>query len=191
MKRIFVLATLLLAGCSSAPEPVVSQYLLPQLKIQASQVPDSSMTERPLLVVRPVELASYLSNNGIVYRTSETQIIQAKHNQWAENLSDQITQRVVANLRQSQARYWPVEVNNLLDQSNQSKLQLTLDHFNGSYRGNAEISGEWQLIDPNGNVKKRADVQLSMPLQDEGYDALVEALSNGLETLTDDIARQL
>ncbi|TOK92306.1 ABC-type transport auxiliary lipoprotein family protein, partial [Vibrio parahaemolyticus] len=67
--------------------------------------------------------------------------------QWAQSISEQITQRVVAELRQKQSDYWPVEMNNLLDQSGKSKLQLTLNKFNGSYQGNAEIEGEWLLID--------------------------------------------
>ena len=82
-------------------------------------------------------------------------------------------------------------MNNLLDQSDESKLQLSLSKFNGSYEGNAEIEGEWLLVDANGKVKTSAPVKISMPLQDEGYDALVDALSVGLNNLTDQIAAQL
>ncbi len=82
-------------------------------------------------------------------------------------------------------------MNNLLDQSDQSKLQLSLSKFNGSYEGNAEIEGEWLIIDANGKVKNSAPVTIKLPLQDEGYDALVDALSAGLNNLTDQIAAQL
>ncbi|EWM35843.1 hypothetical protein D043_3977 [Vibrio parahaemolyticus EKP-021] len=126
-----------------------------------------------------------------MYRTSDTQIVQAKRHQWAQSISEQITQRVVAELRQKQSDYWPVEMNNLLDQSGESKLQLTLNKFNGSYQGNAEIEGEWLLIDASGNVVRSSQVKILMPLQDEGYDALVDALSAGLNQLTDDMAAQL
>ena len=47
------------------------------------------------------------------------------------------------------------------------------------------------LIDANGKVRHRSPVKILMPLQDEGYDALVGALSAGLENLTDNIAQQL
>ncbi|MDW1988479.1 PqiC family protein, partial [Vibrio sp. 811] len=150
-----------------------------------------SVAERPLLVIRPAQLASYLNDNSIVYRTSDTQIVQAKRHQWAQSISEQITQRVVAELRQKQSDYWPVEMNNLLDQSGESKLQLSLNKFNGSYQGNAEIEGEWLLIDASGNVVRSSQIKILMPLQDEGYDALVDALSAGLNQLTDDIAAQL
>ncbi len=62
-----------------------------------------SVAERPLLVIRPAQLASYLNDNSIVYRTSDTQIVQAKRHQWAQSISEQITQRVVAELRQNKA----------------------------------------------------------------------------------------
>lgn len=189
MKRVFLLVSALLAGCSSAPESTGSMYLLPQSE---SQLPSNAViTERPLLVVRPVELASYLNNSGIVYRTSESQIIQAKHNQWAQSISEQITQRVIADLRQKQNHYWPVKVHSLLDQSGENKLQLSLNKFNGNYQGNAELEGEWMLIDAEGKVKRRSQIKIIVPLQDEGYDALVNALSAGLNNLTDNIAQQL
>ncbi|WP_154179960.1 PqiC family protein [Vibrio sp. Vf1514] len=189
MRRIMFLAAALLAGCSSAPEITSALYLLPQPESQTQTA--EAVTERPLLVVRPVELASYLNNRGIVYRTSESQVIQAKHNQWAQNLSEQITQRVIADLRQKQTHYWPVTVHNLLDQSSDDKLQLSLNKFNGNYQGNTEVEGEWMLIETNGKVKRRAPVKISVPLRDEGYDALVEALAASLDDLTDAIAQQL
>nr|WP_319555027.1 ABC-type transport auxiliary lipoprotein family protein [uncultured Vibrio sp.] len=189
MKRVFLLMSALLVGCSSAPETTGSVYLLPQTE---SQGPSSAVvTERPLLVVRPVELASYLDGSGIVYRTSESQIIQAKQNQWAQSISEQITQRIIDDLRQKQSHYWPVKVHSLIDQSSENKLQLSLHKFNGNYQGNAELEGEWMLIDANGQVKNRSQVKILMPLQDEGYDALVSALSAGLNNLTDNIAQQL
>ncbi|MGP8307731.1 PqiC family protein [Vibrio sp. YIC-376] len=189
MKRVFLLVSALLAGCSSAPETTSSMYLLPAAESQ--KLSSAVMAERPLLVVRPVELASYLNNSSIVYRTSESQIIQAKHNQWAQSISEQITQRVIDDLRQKQNHYWPVKVHSLLDQSGENKLQLSLNKFNGNYQGNAELEGEWMQIDADGKVKRRSQVKILMPLQDEGYDALVKALSDGLSNLTDNIAQQL
>ncbi|MGR5235767.1 PqiC family protein [Vibrio alfacsensis] len=189
MKRGLLLISALLAGCSSAPEQTGALYLLPEAS--ASMAASRTMAERPLLVVRPVALASYLNDSGIVYRTSETQVVQAKHHQWAYSISEQITQRMIAELRDKQSQYWPVEVNNLLDQSGKNKLQLTLSKFNGSYDGNAEIEGEWLLIGADGKAKSSAPIKISMPLQNEGYDALVDALSIGLNNLTDQIAAQL
>ena len=189
MKRELLLISALLAGCSSAPENSGALYVLPEAN--SPKVSDAMIALRSQLVVRPVELAGYLTDSGIVYRTSETKIVQAKHYRWAHNISEQITQRVIDELRSKQSQYWPVEVNNLLDQSGGNKLQLSLSKFNGSYQGNAEIEGEWLIIDANGKVKNSAPIKIKMPLQDDGYDALVDALSVGLNNLTDQIAAQL
>ena len=189
MKRLFIIVAALLTGCSSAPETTGAMYLLPQTSDQTFS--SLASAERPLLVVRPVELASYLNDSGIVYRTSESQIIQAKSNLWAQSISEQITQRVISDLRQKQNHYWPVKVHNQLNQSGETKLQLSLSRFNGNYQGNAELEGEWMLIDSHGKVKRRAPVKILIPLQDEGYDALVNALSAGINNLTNNIAQQL
>ena len=61
MKRVFLLVSALLAGCSSAPEPTSSMYLLP--KVESQTLSSAAVAERPLLIVRPVEL--YLNNSGI------------------------------------------------------------------------------------------------------------------------------
>ncbi|MEF1213075.1 ABC-type transport auxiliary lipoprotein family protein, partial [Vibrio alginolyticus] len=47
------------------------------------------------------------------------------------------------------------------------------------------------LINAEGKVENSAPIQISQPLQDEGYEALVNALSIGLESLTSNIAKQL
>ncbi|EEY52258.1 putative lipoprotein [Vibrio cholerae CT 5369-93] len=41
-----------------------------------------------------MELAAYPDTQGVVYRQSETQVIQARQNQWAQRLSPQLTQRI-------------------------------------------------------------------------------------------------
>ncbi|MGR5529785.1 PqiC family protein [Vibrio alfacsensis] len=189
MKRGLLFISALLAGCSSAPEETGALYVLPEANVV--MISNSVIAQRPQLVVYPVELASYLADSGIVYRTSEMQIIQAKNNLWAHSISEQITQRVIDELRAKQSQYWPVEVDNLLAQSNESKLQLTLNKFNGSYQGNAELEGEWRVINADGKVTTRAPVSISVPLQDEGYDALVDALSTGIHQLTDQMAKNI
>ncbi|WP_411062716.1 PqiC family protein [Vibrio rotiferianus] len=189
MKRRILLIASLLAGCSSAPQNTDAFYVLPEFS--AANINSTLAVQRTPLIVRPVELASYLADSGIVYRTSETQIVQAKHNQWAHSISEQITSRVINELRAKQTQYWPVEVNNLLDQNHESKLQLSLSKFNGNFEGNAELEGEWLIIDANGKVTNSAPVNINVPLQNDGYDALVDALSEGLTNLTDQIAAKL
>lgn len=69
MKRGLLLISALLAACSSAPENSNALYVLPEAS--SVTINDSVIAQRPQLVVRPVVLASYLADSGIVYRTSE------------------------------------------------------------------------------------------------------------------------
>ncbi|RJX73613.1 hypothetical protein DZ860_05105 [Vibrio sinensis] len=186
MKKWLVIALLALGGCSSANQS--SQlYLLPDSQTLTEQAPKGL----PTLVVRPVEFATYLNDSSLVYRTSETQLIQAKQNLWAQSLSKQVTLRVIEQLRAKQHQYWPVMMNPALSQAQQPKLQIQIDRFNGVYTGNAEISGEWMLIDKQGAIQKSASFALLVPLQDEGYPALVDALAKGVNQMTNQIVEQL
>ncbi|MGL6028118.1 MAG: PqiC family protein [Vibrio sp.] len=189
---IFVSITLL--GCSSEPQPKVDFYLLPQHLTSSPVTPPESLAVLPstLLIVQPVELAAYLDSTGIIYRQSTTQVIQAKYHQWAQRLGPQLTERIIHQLRRDQpVSYWPEAFNAQVAQQKHHTLQVKFQRFNGAYTGNAELAGSWELFNPQGVRLLRQDFSLDVPLTDEGYPALVEALSAGLEQLTTSIQTAL
>lgn len=116
-----------------------------------------------------VELAAYLDTQGIVYRQSETQVIQARQNQWAQRLSPQLTQRITNDLRRKQSRYWPAPLNASSIQQEHWKLQVRLQRFNGVYTGNAEVAGNWELLNPKGESMLNQEFSFQVPLKDTGY----------------------
>ena len=63
--------------------------------------------------------------------------------------------------------------------------------FNGSYTGDAMLAGEWMLFDDSGNILLSETFQISEPLKQEGYPALVDALSVALDNLTTQLASTL
>jgi len=69
-------------------------------------------------------------------------------------------------------------------------LTITFEQFNGSYTGNAEVKGTWVLSDQD-TVLARADFESKVPLKEAGYEALVEALGEGLDTVLSEIQTQL
>lgn len=89
-----------ITGCSSQEDVSTQLFLLP-----VNPLPPVAEQTAPLMMVK-TELADYLNQPGLVYRTSQTQVIQARHNQWAQRISDQITARIVQDVRTKQARYW-------------------------------------------------------------------------------------
>jgi len=187
MKKWALIVFAALAGCSST-EQSTQLYLLPQAETAQNEVAQPS---KPLLVVRNIDIADYLNESSLVYRTSDTQVVKAKYNRWAESLSEQLNQRIVNDLRHKQTKYWPVKMSSVVKQTEQAKLQLNLQRFNGSYTGNAELSGVWSMIDGQGQVVYSQPFNLTVPLQEEGYASLVEALSQGVDQLTTKIADTL
>ncbi|EJF1124709.1 membrane integrity-associated transporter subunit PqiC [Vibrio cholerae] len=185
---LLMMLTTLLVGCAGTPQPKVSFYLLPNTPELSELTQPKTL---PLLVVQPVELAAYLDTQGIVYRQSETQVIQARQNQWAQRLSPQLTQRITNDLRRKQSRYWPAPLNTSSIQQEHWKLQVRLQRFNGVYTGNAEVAGNWELLNPKGESMLNQEFSFQVPLKDTGYPALVEALSAGVDQLSTQIETQL
>lgn len=189
MKK-WILLTLVIAlfGCSSTPEPKVNLYLMPS---SSASTPLTQPKGLPSLVVEPLQLAAYLDTQAIVYRQSETQVILAKENLWAQRLAPQLTERITKDLRHKQATYWPTAWNATAVQQQHWKLQLRLQRFNGVYNGNAEVAGNWELVNPKGKSVFNQEFYFEIPLQEEGYPALIEALSLGMNELADLISQRL
>ncbi|KXI21241.1 PqiC family protein [Photobacterium sanguinicancri] len=195
MKTWFVggiAAVALLSGCSSQSEVARSTYLLPPISnsvIAASPIPQGQ--SQALLVVRPVEMAAHLAGMGLVYQVSDTEIVQAQQNTWADSITQQLTRRITADLRAKQKRYWPSELTPAMSSAGQAKLQVKFTQFNGRYTGNAELMGEYLVIDKDGKLQGVYPFKLQVPLAQSGYDAQVNALSQGVDQLTTQIAQRL
>ena len=198
-KLHLLLVATLLAGCSSSSDTVVKQYLLPTAVNETIKVdqPFKADLSQPYLVVRPVKLTAFLNGHGIVYQTSPNEIVQARYHQWANDLSEQLTQRIINELRNKQnisskpLNYWPIAVNNLVNQSQADQLQINLTQFNGNYQGGASIQGEWQLVNHDGKIIMVEPINMRTSLEADGYDALVDALSDTLSKVTDRLASSL
>ncbi|AUI86439.1 hypothetical protein BS333_08590 [Vibrio azureus] len=198
-KLHLLLVATLLAGCSSSSDTVVKQYLLPTAVNETIKVdqPFKADLSQPYLVVRPVKLTAFLNGHGIVYQTSPSEIVQARYHQWANDLSAQLTQRIINELRSKQnvkskpLNYWPIEVDSLINQSQADQLQINLTQFNGNYQGEASIQGEWQLVNHAGKILMAEPIKMTTPLAADGYEALVDALSDSLNKVIYQLASSL
>ncbi|MCG7587074.1 membrane integrity-associated transporter subunit PqiC [Photobacterium sp. OFAV2-7] len=189
MRKWLMILGGILVGCSSQPtEPVSNTYLLPS----GNQAVTSAIaTNQPLLVVRPVEMAEHLSGNGLVYQLSDTEVVQAQQNLWAESISEQLTRRINNDLRQKQSRYWPTELTPALSTMGVPRLQVKVNQFNGHYTGVAKVSGEWLLLDAKGVLQGVYPFTYQVPLERDGYDAQVKALSEAVNRLTTQMAQRI
>ncbi|MEL0608061.1 PqiC family protein [Vibrio echinoideorum] len=153
-----------LLGCAT-PTDGTNAYLLP-----------GSTLDKPVFKVKTrVELPDYLDTIGIAYRKSENELVSARKHVWAENLEGLLEERVSTS-----------------DTLGEPERELTIifEQFNGSYTGNAEVKGTWILSD-QGSELARAEFESKIPLKQAGYEALVEALGEGLDEVLSDIQSQL
>lgn len=188
MKKCLLLLLVALTGCSSQTTPARKTYLLP---INEQAALSHVGTNPPLLIVRPVEMAKHLSGLGLVYQISDTEVVQAQHNLWAESISEQLTRNISNELRRKQSVYWPIETNPALSIANHPKLQIKFQQLNGHFSGVVKVSGEWLLLDGKGKLQASYPFQFQEPLQKDGYDAQVKALSECLSHLTSQIADKI
>ncbi|EGR9007699.1 hypothetical protein I8D50_001812 [Vibrio vulnificus] len=185
---VILLLVIMFSGCSSTREHTVQFYLLPSTETSVpADVKQGS--ELPLLSVNAVDLADHLNSKGIVYRQSSTQIIQAKQNLWADNIKQQITKRLIDDLRAQQTSYWPIA--SAANTVGSTQLLVSLNKFNGAYTGNAEIAGEWKLFDGEGKEINARAFSIEVPLESDGYQALIFALSDALTRLSQEIAQHI
>ena len=184
------ISAMALAGCSSTPQNTVANYVLPtNITVQNSH--EGASPNLPLLMIQPVILSPLLSGNGLVYQTGPTNIVQAQHHLWAESLGVQLTQQITQQLRLKQRRYWSSDLASQLTMGKGSRLLVKFSQFNGSYTGNAELRGEWVWLSSAGKVLSVHPFDYQIPLQKDGYPALVNALAQGVERLTTQIAANI
>ncbi|EKF75454.1 hypothetical protein A11A3_03819 [Alcanivorax hongdengensis A-11-3] len=149
---------LLLGGCQSSPPPT-RDYLLPSAR-QVSQAPERIQ----------VQLAGYLDSGAMVLELSDTRLYQARQHRWAEPLADQIRRALDVQLTAQGIRL-----------ADYPALVVQITAFQGTPDGQARLRAHWRC----GEKEGRVDWQQALP--EDGYDALVGTLDQGVA----EMARQL
>lgn len=186
--RCLCLATfvVLMAGCATTQDSGPSLFVLDSGPTPATAAP---VAGRPTLMVAPVATASYLDQGGIVYQTAPHRIVVANDNRWASSLSGQLTDTLYNVLSR---RLRDVDVRRATsDQAGLYRLETRVERFYGSQDGSAHISGQWQLIDPKGDILASDNFDQAVALDEDGYPALVSSLSEGWQNVAADMAPPL
>lgn len=171
LKQIFPLlfAALLAAACSSTAPPT-RHYRLPDSAVH--------LPERGGTAAVRVELAEPLQNNGLMYQTDAHTVNFARNNLWAEPLADSMAAALANKLNRLGGSYLP----QAHADSRLPVLKVYIDRFQGHFDGRTEIGGYAQYADG-----RRRNFRVYTPQQGDGYDAMVDSLSGGLE----EVARQI
>lgn len=178
-----LMACLLVSACASSVTPP-ARYMLPS-------DPLASTPNQPAgtLVVSSPRLAHYLDVDGIVMQLDDITLNAARQHQWAEGLGRQLERRLRTNLSQAlpTLRVMRAEGN----QANALTLRLNVDQFQGRFDGVAVASGQWQLLNAEGELLAMENFHTQTRLEEDGYPALVRALSESWDRAAELIARQV
>ncbi|MBG6247823.1 MULTISPECIES: membrane integrity-associated transporter subunit PqiC [Symbiopectobacterium] len=181
-KGWLVAMALLLSACSSTTPK--TYYQLPQPSVATAGKTD--LTAARTLWLSHVALADYLSTSGLVYQTNDVRYVIASNNLWASPLEQQLQQTLQSSLN---AGLPGRTVSSQPLGAAPSELAVTVKAFHGRYDGKAVVQGEWTL--QRGDRLLRQPFNLVLPVNDDGYDALVTTLAQGWQQVAQSIAAQI
>jgi uncharacterized protein len=183
MRCSLLLICLLLSACASSVTPP-ARYMLPS-------DPLASTPRRPAgtLIVSSPRLAYYLDVDGIVMQLDDITLNAARENQWAEGLGRQLERKLRANLAHALPTIRVMRTES--EQANALTLRLNVDQFQGRFDGVAVASGQWQLLNDAGELLAMENFYAATPLAEDGYPALVRALSDSWDQAAELIATQI
>ncbi|GEN29222.1 lipoprotein [Halovibrio variabilis] len=178
-----LMVCLLLSACASSVTPP-ARYMLPS-------GPLASTPNQPAgtLVVSSPRLADYLDVDGIVMQLDDITLNAARQHQWAEGLARQLERRLRANLSQALPMLRVMRAEG--KKANALTLRLNVDQFQGRFDGVAVASGQWQLFNSEGELLVMENFHTQTTLEEDGYPALVRALSESWDQAAELIARQV
>ncbi|MFQ3789642.1 membrane integrity-associated transporter subunit PqiC [Halomonas sp. A29] len=176
--------TLLLAGCASPTAPA-NRYMLPD---SGTTLSGGSSAAGHLLVVQPPRLAHYLDTDGIVLQLDDITLNAARQHLWAEPLGRQLERGLRARLAERLPDTRVMRDEASLGRSEALRLRLEVDRFQGRHDGLAIVSGQWQLLAPDGRLLAMERFHTETELDDDGYPALVRALGSSWDRVASDIA---
>lgn len=178
---------LVISGCAT-PSTGPSLFMLDSGHPAAG---DTQRDTAATLVVQPVTLAPYLDQDGIVYQTAPYRVVVANDNRWAAPLAGELTDSLYVTLSQ---RLDDVELERAATDGSPSsayRLRTRVDEFIGHFDGSAHIAGQWSLVGPHGTTRATQSFERRVPLDEDGYAALVASLARGWRQIGADMAPAL
>jgi uncharacterized lipoprotein YmbA len=175
-------AGLLLTGCAGSPTVEDHDYLIRPQQLMVSS------GSRSAVLLKPVAVAPYLDQKGIVLQTSGSEVQVAKHHRWAEPLDESVGRYLQVSIA-NQAEI-AVESAPLTTVEEEATVTVRINQMHGTESGRVRLVADWKV--------DRADKESMLFYFDEsvtqsvdGYPALVEAHGDLLDELGGAIAESL
>ena len=181
MKYLLILPLVFLAACSSQPPQQHSYLLRSSVDLDSRQ-----LSAEPTIGLGTVQVANYIDQPGIVLETASGQVHAAQQHLWAEplraSLRGFLVTEISAALEQDisgSARATTVE----------KKINVQIDQFHGTPNGSASLVAYWQIVE--GSQSRNYQFSEQQTLSTDGYDALVQAQTALLSSLSAAISQSL
>ncbi|KAF0188380.1 MAG: hypothetical protein FD168_1742 [Desulfobulbaceae bacterium] len=176
-----------LTGCFQAPP--ASQYTL----TTELPLPPPSNQDAPLtILVGPVKLASYLDQPRIVKRFGANRIETVASRQWAGNLREMISNKLVAELGTlcHPSPVFPFPAATIPHQG--KRVTVDILRFEGTDDQHVAIEARWTLLNMENKSILKTQVSLfQIPCADPSYETLATTLSLGLTRLIQEISQSI
>lgn len=175
MKKGLIIAVVMLSASCSISKVSEKEFYLLDVKTTAQQNQTSPQQRSGLIWVNTVDVSDFLSQQGLVYQTSDNQYNVAQQNVWLTPLNQQFID-IISTVFSQQFPSTLVSLRRVT--SPNVEITLKIDGFHGRYDGKVVVKGKWFAIL---NGKKETfytqDFDYLVDLPQDGYDTLVEVLS--------------
>ncbi len=188
MIRYLILAILLLcSGCIQlGNDSQPSRYYL--LTPMDATVTDP-VANPAILKLAPLKLPPYLDRPQIVTRSRANEIVIAEFDRWGEPLRDNLRRVIEENLL---LQFKTITLDNQswsTGKSEEAKLFITINQFDGTLGQQARVDIRWELIDSKDN-HQRGHFVAEQPIGRD-YSELVRELNNALNQFSIKLAQDL
>ncbi|MGE6606872.1 PqiC family protein [Halomonas sp. NPDC076908] len=177
------MACLLVTACASSVTPP-ARYML-----TSGQLTNAPAQPVGTLRLSAPRLAHYLDVDGIVMQLDDITLNAAREHQWAEGLGRQLERGLRARLSQTLPSLRVVRAEG--SQPDALTLRIEVDQFQGRFDGLAVASGQWQLVNAEGEMLAMENFYAETTLEEDGYPALVRALSSSWDQSAELIAEEI
>jgi len=182
-----ILLTLLISGCVHSP--TAKLYLL-RSEIASTEIIAKPAAEKPLIILRPIQMAEYLNRPQIVIRKGEREVANAEFDRWAEPLATQAeaycVDALAADCKDFTVRPfpWRGETKPLFE------ISISIIQLDGIPGDAVRMRADWQILqggeNPHMITGERSD--LVVKCSDPGIPGIVAATEELLDKLSQTIA---
>ena len=172
----------LLSGCAGSPPVEDHDYLLRPQKLMVGS------GSRSVVQLKPVAVAPYLDQKGMVLQTGDTEIRVARHHRWAEPLDEAVERYLQVGIA-NQANV-TVQSGPLTTDDEDATVTLRINQLHGTESGQVRLVADWK-VDRGDRGAALYSFDESTRQATDGYPALVDAHAALLDDLAVAIADSL